>query len=613
MTALDEAERIDALVALDILDTPPEQEYDELVQLASEICGTPIGLVSFVDSHRQWFKAAVGLEVKQTPRDIAFCAHAIRETEMFIVEDATADERFRENPLVTGDLNVRFYAGVPLEAPSGHSVGTLCVIDTVPRTLSSSQKNALEILGRQVKARMDLRQKQRLLEQANKINEGLLSNLRDRNNLFTEFMNNGPFISYIKDEAGRYVYLNDRHRCHFGVEGDAWIGLNDQQLWPAHIAEQLRSHDRRVLESGNPVELSEITASGTLEPTHWKSYKFPLRLENGDLMLAGMSIDVTEELNRKLQLERVIQEKLNLAASLESSQILMETFVNNNPNMCFFKSQQGTYLLYNSKFQNFFGVDKFSWIGKTDREVRPSEEAHLIEAQDAEVFEQSTVLENTVQMVGNRGTSAWYKSFKFPIQTADGSRILAGVAFDITLEIEKERALSEANAKLERLATTDLLTGLANRRVFEERIAIEFTNAIRKERSLALLVMDIDDFKKRNDTYGHAAGDTALSVLGKLALKTLRPGDLAARIGGEEFAFLLPETNAQQAAQIAVRFQQLLRETDPERLTVSVGIATLYPSMPHSPENWKRLLSLADAAMYAAKKSGKDRYVIHQA
>ncbi len=154
----DEQARLETLRRYRVLDTLPEADFDEIVQLASQICGTPIALVSLVDSDRQWFKARVGLDAPETHRDLAFCAHAIHHPEdLMVVENALEDERFADNPLVVDDPNVVFYAGMPLASSEGRAVGTLCVIDHVPRQLDDSQLQALRVLGRQVVAQLELR------------------------------------------------------------------------------------------------------------------------------------------------------------------------------------------------------------------------------------------------------------------------------------------------------------------------------------------------------------------------------------------------------------------------------------------------------------------------
>jgi len=162
-----ETERLIELRRFEVLDTLPEQAYDDITYLASKISDTPIALVSLVDEKRQWFKSRVGLDAEETPRDMAFCAHAILDPEsVMVVPDAELDERFSDNPLVVGDPTVRFYAGVPLVTEAGNALGTLCVIDRVPRELSADQERALQALSRQVMAQLDLRRLVADLEEA---------------------------------------------------------------------------------------------------------------------------------------------------------------------------------------------------------------------------------------------------------------------------------------------------------------------------------------------------------------------------------------------------------------------------------------------------------------
>lgn len=166
---IDEARRLTTLRACDILDTEPEQAFDELVALARHITGVPIALLSLVDESRQWFKAKIGLDVCETPREQAFCSYAILEPKPLIVEDAAVDHRFSDNPLVTGAPGIRFYAGFPLEAGDGLRLGTLCVIDARPQQLLPEQISALQMLAHQASAQLKLR---RILRE--------LGDLRDR-------------------------------------------------------------------------------------------------------------------------------------------------------------------------------------------------------------------------------------------------------------------------------------------------------------------------------------------------------------------------------------------------------------------------------------------------
>ena len=154
-----EQERLQALHEYRILGTKPEQSYNDLTTIASEVCNTPISLLSLVDQNRQWFKAKVGVEASETPRDWSFCAHAIQSTDPLIVEDALNDERFSDNPLVSGDPNIRFYAGFPLQNNEFHRIGTLCVIDREPKTLTKTQINVMEALARQAVAFLELRKR----------------------------------------------------------------------------------------------------------------------------------------------------------------------------------------------------------------------------------------------------------------------------------------------------------------------------------------------------------------------------------------------------------------------------------------------------------------------
>src|SRR5437899_2925712 len=162
-----EKKRLKVLWQYEVLDTVPEEVFDDLTELAASICEAPIALITLVDEDRQWFKSKVGTTIKETSRDISFCGHAITQSDLFIVPDATKDQRFAHNPLVTSDPKIRFYAGAPLVTPDGHALGTLCVIDKVPRELRPEQKQALRVLARHVMTQLELRRHSRELRRAN--------------------------------------------------------------------------------------------------------------------------------------------------------------------------------------------------------------------------------------------------------------------------------------------------------------------------------------------------------------------------------------------------------------------------------------------------------------
>lgn len=170
-----EEQRLRELLSYDVLDTDAEQLFDDLTQLASQICDAPIALISLVDPDRQWFKSRVGIEATETSRNIAFCSHAILQREVFEVSNAKEDPRFHDNPLVTGEPNIRFYAGAPLLTPSGHAIGTLCAIDDKPKTLTSLQRNALKTLSESVVAHLELKRKNRELERTSQFKSDFLS------------------------------------------------------------------------------------------------------------------------------------------------------------------------------------------------------------------------------------------------------------------------------------------------------------------------------------------------------------------------------------------------------------------------------------------------------
>lgn len=219
-----EVDRLAVLARYDILDTPAEQEYDDIVLLASQICGTPMAVVSLVDRDRQWFKAKVGVEGSETPREESFCAHAIlKPNETLVVNDATADERFSDNPNVTGGLGVKFYAGAPLVTRERLALGTLCVFDDKPRELNIQQLAALEALARQLSLRIEMRRTSALLREANEKLENL--SLTDE---LTGLYNRRGFLMHAEQQLKLFrSQRNDKGLWFLVADMDGLKQIND--------------------------------------------------------------------------------------------------------------------------------------------------------------------------------------------------------------------------------------------------------------------------------------------------------------------------------------------------------------------------------------------------
>lgn len=286
----DENLRLKSLFGYDILDTEAEATYDDITQLAASICEAPTALISFVDEKRQWFKSRVGLNVSETPRDIAFCAYTILNgDDLLIVENAAEDDRFRHNPLVTGAPQIRFYAGAPLVTPDGFVLGSLCVIDYVPRDLSEDRQKALKTLARQVVSQLELRRTARLNKE-----------LSERYRLFVD---NSPTVIFIKDDRGRFVAVNRLFEELFRIKREEVEGKEDFDIFPLEIAESVIANDRRVLITGETLNTVEFVPTPDGTPHYWFSHKFLIEDAGGQKFVGGIAVDITERKKMEADLE----------------------------------------------------------------------------------------------------------------------------------------------------------------------------------------------------------------------------------------------------------------------------------------------------------------------
>jgi PAS domain S-box-containing protein len=238
----DEAERLAALRLYDVLDTPPEQPFDDLTELAAHICEAPIALISLIDEERQWFKSRVGLDACETERNIAFCAHAIRQPELFIVEDAARDERFSDNPLVTEEPHIRFYAGAPLITPEGRALGTLCVIDRQPRSLAPDHQRALRVLSRHVMTQLELRRRDKEAAELRAERTRLIAELREKQQtLEQQIATRNTDLAQLRQEHDRQLLLAEQSRR-------ALLSLLEDQQQTEASLRQSESRHRTLLE-----------------------------------------------------------------------------------------------------------------------------------------------------------------------------------------------------------------------------------------------------------------------------------------------------------------------------------------------------------------------------
>ena len=300
-----EAARLNALVAYRLLDTPAERFYDDVTALAASITHAPIALISLVDKERQWFKSSHGLpNVSETPRDVAFCAHAILQSEPFVVADALNDVRFADNPLVSQDPKIRFYAGIPLVTQQGHGLGTLCVIDRVPRKLSGSQLDDLRRLADLVLALFEARADRDRL----KGGQHALEQSEQRLRMLTD-ASPAP-IGYI-DRTQRYVFVNQAYERWFGKSRASIIGLKMEAVIGPEVYARAKGPFERAL-LGETVTFENYLAGGNKR--HLQVNFVPDMGAEGVRGVFVLTSDITshveEELRRQNESLRAMSAKL---------------------------------------------------------------------------------------------------------------------------------------------------------------------------------------------------------------------------------------------------------------------------------------------------------------
>lgn len=587
----DDRARVACLRDLLVLDSAPEPAFDDLTRLAALICGTPISLVSLIDTERQWFKSRVGVDTTETPRDLALCGYAILKNELFIVPNATEDARFRDNPCVTGEPHIRFYAGVPLTMPGGHNVGTLCVIDRTPRTLTAEQCDALQTLARQVVAQLILRQ-QYVTNQFELREHEMFRVLFEQSSHAHLIFNDRDGIIDCNPAAVAMLRYGDKSNL---------LGLHPLALSPEFQPDGRASRDKLTRVD----EIARRTGAHRFDWVYLRfdGQEFPCEVALTPIVLQGREVflAVWHDLTDRKKVEDALREsELRFRSVVDD---LAEGVVLLDLDSRSVVEANGAFLkLLGYTAREAVALSQYTFVDHDPSDI-DQKTAQLLERGRLQFgFRKYRRKDGTLVDVTVSGS----------VLTLSGRTALCLVVRDVTEQVQHERqlfeyqlSLEQANAQLKSLAVTDALTGARNRGAFNARLADEFDRATRHGHPLSVILMDVDHFKQFNDTFGHPAGDVVLKDVAAALGRTARATDLVARYGGEEFVLILPDTDRAGALVMAERCRRAVAETawDKRAITVSVGVATLAPETPDS----SALVQEADVALYRSKQAGRNR------
>ena len=430
----DEDVRLRALRDCGVLDTPSEDEFDDITRLAAHLCGVPISAVSLVDAERQWFKSITGLAVRETPRAAAFCAHTILQDEVMVVPDARADARFAGNPLVTGDPNIRFYAGAPLVTEDGHALGSLCVIDRQPKQLTPEQREALRLLARLVTSQLE--KARRAAERARA--EAALEAEREFTGAVLESLQEGIVAC---DADGRLTLFNRAARELHGLPAESlpaeqWAEHLD--LYAADGLTPLRTEDIPLFRAlqGEAVRGAELVVAPRLGPAR-------TLLANGQAVRnrAGRKLGAVVAMHDITDRRQTERELARLAAIVESSEeaILAATL-------------DGTIVSWNRGAEQLYGYAAAEMVGRHASVLANGEGRGPVPAIVTRLLRGEPVDPVEVARVRRDGTGFHALLTFSPIRDASAQVIgLSCIARDITAQKEAEAALAESEARLRRL------------------------------------------------------------------------------------------------------------------------------------------------------------------
>ncbi len=592
--------RVAALRALDMLDTAHDARFERLTRLACALFKVPIALVSLVDHDRQWFKSHPGLDTDQTPRSIAFCSHAVELDEMLVVPDASADARFADNPLVTGEPHIRFYAGQPVHSADGYAVGTLCVIDRVAREFDPAQRQHLRDLAQLVEDELNkgaiLRAREAAEQTLVQLNIELERRVEERTELLDAILDTVD-IGVMACAADGSITMFNRAARHFhGLPPDT----NAPDAWPQYCA--LFEADGITALRGDQLPLARA-----LRGEEVKDAALVLRANGGTarvLLACGRLLNSSagEPLGAVVALNDVTALAESRAALAQNEERL-RTITDNLPVLISYIGRDLKYGFANARYQDWYGIAPAQMLGRSVREIFNDDFCEARVAHLRRCFEGHTV---QLDLPVSSGDLARTLNSVFIPHLRDGQVVGAYV---LTSDVTAARAQEQ---QLKTLALTDALTGLANRRSYELLFEAAIKRAHRSDQRLALMYLDIDNFKQINDTLGHAAGDDVLKEFARRLVACVRRTDAVCRLAGDEFTVVLEGVHTlDQCETICHTILEAIRVpfalgSVAWPVTTSIGLAWSAGGELGA----RRLADSADAALYQAKGAGRNRFAV---
>ena len=605
----DEALRLDALHSTGLLDSSSEPAFDRITRLVARALDVPIALISLVDEERQWFKSRVGVNAVQTPREQAFCAHAILETEPLVVPDATADVRFADNPLVTGAPDIRAYAGVPLRTRNGQAIGTLCAIDSQPRCFTQEELDTLSDLAALAMKQVQMREAmERSRLEANRSNAALRANAAQFEEMFdlasvgiAQVAPDGGWLNvnqalcrivgYSADELQRLSFRDITHPDDLHADVDLMQQLGAGQIGQYQIEKRyLRKGGQAVWIDLNVTKKS--SEDGRLEYFICIIQDIDARKQT-ELALAALRRNLEETVRQRT--EEVLGREAELRMVIENA---YDAYVSTD--------EEGRVITWNQRAESTFGWSATEAIGQ------PLEDLIVPEGMRARHRE------GMARYLRTGVKAALDKRLEVAAQRKDGTPLVVELCatalhmrdrtmFSAFLHDITQRKAMEAER--EREARHDALTGLLNRRAFMELLPQALARADRSGKPLALLFIDLDGFKAVNDTLGHEAGDAVLKHAGAVLLQSVRQTDSVVRLAGDEFVAVLENLNLSAADGHIVAEKildklgaPLLLDHGKAQVSASIGMAVYAPGSGRTPS---ALIHEADGWMYQAKQAGK--------